>query len=70
MKEVVLAAYNQSQTTILQYDNKQSSVLIVLCELACALSTLVSKTGKSTAILIKSYLLVARKASQIAGCVS
>lgn len=49
---------------------KQSSVLTVLCERSCAFSTLVRKTGKSTAILIKSYLLVARKASQIAGCVS
>lgn len=70
MKEVVLAAYNSPK---LQYYNmtiKQSSVLTVLCERSCAFSTLVLKNGKSTAILIKSYMLVARKASQIAGCVS
>lgn len=70
MKEVVLAAYNSPK---LQYYNmtiKQSSVLTVLCERSCAFSTLVLKNGKSTAILIKSYMLLARKASQIAGCVS
>lgn len=69
MKEV-LAAYNSPK---LQYYNmtiKQSSVLTVLCERSCAFSILVLKNGKSTAILIKSYMLVARKASQIAGCVS
>lgn len=70
MKEVVLAAYNSPK---LQYYNmtiKQSSVLTVLCERSCAFSTLVLKNGKSTAILIKSNMLVTRKASQIAGCVS
>lgn len=31
MKEVVLAAYNQSQTTILQYDNKTKQCINSVC---------------------------------------